>query len=270
MTAIPPRRAFTLIELLVVVSIISVLIAVLLPALRNARDAARAVGCAANQRQLGIAFQNYSTDHNNYVTYTAWSFDNGSEWSFDDNLATYFGVSLTPGQINSGDKNLLHDLWGESGEVLACPSDPQTPVNRFTYRLPTHSNNTASANRRIDSGGIGVGGNESAAAPTRSWPDQWRLEEVYQPSATLMAVEKSDNQSGKGKAGRKSVRRARDQVADISVNQATLTLHGGTYNYLKVDGSAARLDPVLTVQDQDLGRLVGGDSNSMWTVNPRD
>lgn len=58
---------FTLIELLVVISIIALLVAILLPALSNARDAARRIVCASNQRQLAVASLVYMQDHDGFV-----------------------------------------------------------------------------------------------------------------------------------------------------------------------------------------------------------
>ncbi len=109
-----PPRAFTLIELLVVISIIVMLIAILLPALRAARDASKRAACLSNIRQIGIAMTAYAMDENDKYPYLP---DSSAQRSWGSYAMTRSGEVIGYGLLYK------HD-YISSLELYYCPGRP--------------------------------------------------------------------------------------------------------------------------------------------------
>jgi prepilin-type N-terminal cleavage/methylation domain-containing protein len=104
----PRRQAFTLVELLVVIAIIGILVALLLPAIQAAREAARRTQCVNNLKQIGIAVQNYHDTRRELPPMRVW--DGDRTW-----------LALILAHL---EEQAVADLWkskGASGNVnLGC------------------------------------------------------------------------------------------------------------------------------------------------------
>jgi prepilin-type N-terminal cleavage/methylation domain-containing protein len=125
------RRAFTLVELLVVIAIIGILVALLLPAVQAAREAARRMSCQNNLKQLGLAIHNYHDTFKSFpITYSNNNYSNGAGARY----ISWIGVTLPFFEAkNLGDQiNFSYGLGDDpeitlNGGTLANPNPGSNP-----------------------------------------------------------------------------------------------------------------------------------------------
>ena len=147
------RRGFTLVELLVVIAIIGILIALLLPAVQAAREAARRMQCSNQIKQISLSLHNYHDAHNSFpggnacIVYSGPSNAEGTDtvrrrWTgytplfvllpfleqqplYEKGTASYrAGIDPEGGEV-----------WGDNVANLVCPSDPngRRSLGRCSY-----------------------------------------------------------------------------------------------------------------------------------------
>lgn len=122
------NKGFTLVELLVVIAIIGILVALLLPAIQAAREAARRTQCYNNLKQFGLAAQNYHDVHKKFprFSYYRTGLDHWRGFSVHTMLLPYIEQQATYDQINwyapwfDGSNNFLKQTIMPA---FICPSD---------------------------------------------------------------------------------------------------------------------------------------------------
>lgn len=125
-------KGFTLIELLVVVAIISLLAAILLPSLGNAREMAKASSCLSNMHNIGLSLQIYQSDNHTYLP---------SSYSYIDGNGGGNGYNHWTGLLNKDDYTAdpTAGKYPKYANQFVCPSHTPggwAPSNFTTGRIP--------------------------------------------------------------------------------------------------------------------------------------
>jgi prepilin-type N-terminal cleavage/methylation domain-containing protein len=118
--------AFTLVELLVVIAIIGLLVALILPAVQAAREAARTTQCKNNLHQLALALHNFENTKKRLPRY----------WGNDDDVyGSWFAQLLPYVEESAAYEEILKDRGGQMGRIVVTPATPAVsngPYSRGT------------------------------------------------------------------------------------------------------------------------------------------
>jgi len=132
------RRAFTLIELLVVIAIIALLVSILLPSLKAAKDHAEAAVCQSNQHNISIASSLYAAEWDGASPTAMQSYYSGGALPYGEWVQkTWWPVTLAKSKLLASE-----GMHGTIAKQLVCPTYLKVEPPRG-YQIGTHGDRNA-------------------------------------------------------------------------------------------------------------------------------
>jgi prepilin-type N-terminal cleavage/methylation domain-containing protein/prepilin-type processing-associated H-X9-DG protein len=129
------QAAFTLIELLVVISIVAMLVALMLPSLKRARDSGRTIQCASNLRQTGIGLENYANTNRGCMPAPALPAETNRDWFVAIGAQGHFGNTVE--YSGFGHTAPHNPVMLKGWRIMECPAETGIPKSngRPYYRM---------------------------------------------------------------------------------------------------------------------------------------
>lgn len=130
------RPAFTLVEVLVTIAVIGLLVALILPAVQAAREAARRAKCVNNLRQIGMALHNYESACGSFPPATSAGYSlHAAILPHLDHVPLYNAFNFSVSPIDEAGMAANSTIDHASISVFLCPSDtdPGTPLGWTNY-----------------------------------------------------------------------------------------------------------------------------------------
>lgn len=132
------RRAFTLVELLVVIAIIGILVALLLPAIQAAREAARRTQCSNNLKQFGVAMHNF---HDVFKTLPVGQYNEDNVYyAWGSYILPFMELQAIQDTLKGGGAAFVYTKTGNNVEVHAAIAGFTDGTGTFTPPTPPVSN----------------------------------------------------------------------------------------------------------------------------------